>query len=209
MLIYLLVRRQWRGLVGVLIALAATSALSVVAFGPTTFLSYFISNPATKLPSSYFAELGNGSLYAFIWRMSTQYFRNTALAHPLFFMASIFLVGLTIWLAYRLAPSCDEWALTITLSAALLLYPNVGSNYCTTLMAPMLLLWKHRQEFFRSSWLVAAFMTLVFWFLGYRDGWSNFVFVAIVVNWLVFFVLGAWLLKGKAHLGVYQAKHST
>jgi hypothetical protein len=190
--LYLFVNRKWRVIISTLLTIALTSLLSLIVFGPTTFFDFFISNSVTRLPAWYFAELGNGSLYAIIWRLITRYLGggSLGLVQPIFISTSVILIAFTGWLVYRLDSTYDEWALAITLSLALLLYPNVGSNYCVVLMAPLLLLWANRKVLLGGIWSVSAFITLESVLLGYNGGWSNFVFISIALSWLVFSALG-------------------
>lgn len=192
LLVYLFVNRKWRTITSALLTLSLASLLSLIAFGSTTFFDYFTSNPVIRLPAWFFSELGNGSLYAIIWRLITRYLGSGSLGlvQPIFISASIILIAFTVWLVYQLGSSYDEWALAIILSLALLLYPDVGSNYCVALTAPLLLLWTNRKILLGGIWSVAAFITLESALFGYNSGWNNFVFISIALNWLAFSAFG-------------------
>lgn len=188
LLIYVLVLRQWRMFIWSLGTLAVVSLLSMFTFGFQTFVSYFTANPVAKLPSWYFSELANGSLYAILWRA----FGGSALVEPIFIVVALVLTGLTAWLVNRLGVGRSEWALSAILALALLIYPNTGTSYCIVLLASFLLLWTNREKLPGGTWSVAAFAASEALLLNYQYGASNFVFVAILLNWLTLIAASVW-----------------
>ena len=197
--LYLVIKRHWRGIGLTLITLAALSLLSLIAFGWTTFISYFTSNPTSKLPPWFFTELDKGNLYAMIWRLIEKFLGESflGLVLPIFIGISLVLTLVTVWLINQLISVHDEWALATVLSLALFLYPNTGTNYYVTLIAPIFLLWNYKEKMPGGGWSLSIFMALEAAFFAYQRGWSNFVFLGMALGWLALFGFGIVLLMQK------------
>ncbi len=192
--LYPLIRRQW----GMLGAMAATLGMaygvSLAYFGPTTFWSYWMHNPALRLPAEYFGEVGNISLYAFLWRLLHSFSNGQFITTVTFAAVALVMVLLTAWLIYQAQEREPMWALLATLAVALSLYPNTSAHYCLMLL-PVICYWLVRETLNdeanpREALVVVGCLILICWGLGYNDGWSNWGVVALALTWLLAMAMG-------------------
>lgn len=184
---FLVLQRNWRVIVSTLITLAVISLLAVITFGQKTVFSYFTSNPI-----AYYAydDPMNSSLLATVLHLTGYGFNGSSpLFQPAFVILSLVLTSITGWLVFRLGSDRADWALSLTLALALLVCPATLEHYSLLLIAPILLLWGHRQEFIGGVWGVVGFITLEYALIH-----SHYVFMAIALIWCVSAGIGAWMI---------------
>lgn len=178
-LLHPLARRQWRTLVSAILTLTAASALSVLVFGPRTFVAYFTRDPTLGVPPVLYTEAVNQSLLAVILRLSGWTSTGTApIFHPLFLVSALVLTAITLGLVARSDDASDDWGIALTIVLSLLLYPGTLLHYGVLLLVPMLLIWERRGEI-AGAGPVVAFVTLQY-ALAYR-----FTFAATALTWLL------------------------
>jgi hypothetical protein len=195
-LLYLLLRRRWRLIGSTLGMLATIALLTVLVFGPSTFLSYLTANPAAKkVPYTLYVESVNQSLLATILRATGDSFSSASpITQPIFVAPALFLAVITSALIYRMPAKADDWALAFTIPFALLLYPAALVHYSLLLLLPLLLLWRERGQLPISSWGVVAFIALEYGLIG-RGG--SGVFLAVMLSWLALAGISFWCLKAR------------
>lgn len=182
--LYLVWRRNWRVALSTLVALVFITSLAVIAFGPRTSLSYFTSNSIANYP---YDDAISSSLLAAVLQLRGDV-GSTPILQPLFVILSLALTAITGWLVCRLGPDRADWALSLTLALALLVYPATQEHYGFLLIAPMLLLWARRQELVGGVWGVAGFVSLEYALIR-----SHWVFIAIALSWCASAGIGAWM----------------
>jgi hypothetical protein len=197
LLLYLLLRRQWRALVTAGITIAVISILAIIVFSPETFLSYFTAASHTQMPDYVYTESVNQSLLATILRITGYDISNRSpLTQPLFVGLALILTGLTGWLVFRLDMLDAGWALGLTLLLALLVYPATLEHYSVLLIVPMLLLWTHRDEILGGLWSALILITLTYVLIAFSAG--THAFFAILLNWLALTGIMGWTLVRRA-----------
>ena len=196
-LMFLALCRSWRVMVGALMALVAISLLALIVLGPEPFFSYFTARSTANAPASlYIEELGalteqmNQSLLATILRLTNYDFSDgSPLTQPIFVVLGLILTIITGWLVFRLRLDHADWGLSLTLALALLVYPATLEHYSLLLIAPMLLLWAHRQTFIGGVWGVVGFITLEYALIR-----NSYAFVANALAWSVLAGIGVWMI---------------
>jgi hypothetical protein len=191
MLLWVVLRRQWKTLGMMLISGLVAALISMLVFGTATFFSFFTANPITNLSRYMYTMPFNQSLLATLLR-ATQADVNaiTPFLYPPFLIAALVLTGITALCVYRVESNRDEWALAAVLVLGILIYPHVLRYYAVLLMLPVLLVWKEHSRFPGGLWGAAAFITFIFWWVAYRPG--NLVFVSILASWLILIAGMRW-----------------
>jgi hypothetical protein len=189
-LLYPLLRRQWRVIGSAMAALAFVCLLAVLLFGATTFASYLTVNPTMgKTPSFVYSEPVNQSLLATVLRTTGGTGATSPVKEPVFIALAAALTAVTSLLVYRLRAGDPAWALAAMVPLALLLYPGTLEHYSLLLILPFLLLWQRRDQLPIGLWTVVAFITLEYGLIG-RGGRS--IFIAMALCWLLFVGVGFW-----------------
>jgi hypothetical protein len=172
--------------------LAVTSLLAILAFGPTTVFSYLTKNPSATAPAFLYREEGNQSLLGTILRVTQyDYTDSSPLRNPLFIITGALLMFTTLWLVYRQDAVSDELAICLLLALCLLLYPATGDHYSVLLLPSLLLVWSKRQRTIREMLVALGFVTLIYVLVNL---WTNYVFVAELLDWFVLASIGMWLI---------------
>lgn len=176
------------------VTLGVAYGVSLAYFGPTTFWSYWMHNPALRLPAQYFGEVGNISLYASFWRLFHSFSNGQLITGAVFVAVALAMLAFTAWLVQHAQESAGMWALLATMAVALLLYPNTSAHYCLMLL-PLIchLLGREtlgEQVDRREARVVVGCLILICWGLGYNDGWSNWGAVALALTWLLAMAMG-------------------
>jgi hypothetical protein len=192
----LVLQRNWRVTASAAGAVLLISLLTVIAFGAETFRGFFTARPAANLPGDVYADPTNQSLMATVLRLTGEDLHSaTPPFRAVLGALSLLLAGLTGWLAFRLGPDHADWALSLTLTLALLIYPGALEHYSLLLIAPMLLLWGHRREFIGGPWGVIGFMTLEYALIR-----GHYAFMANALIWFVLVGIGVRMIERRAGL---------
>jgi hypothetical protein len=185
-----ILRRQWRS-IGVAVAtLVVAALLTIVVFSPTTFFSYFTNSPTTNTPDHLYSEAHNQSLLGTILRLTSSDSTGASpLRNPPFIVIAAALLAVTLWLVYRHDVVSDELAICLLLVLSLLLYPSTGDHYSVLLIPSVFLVWSKRQRHVAAMLASAAFIALIYVLVNL---WTDYVFVAQVVDWLLLAGIGVW-----------------
>lgn len=191
MLLYPVLKRHWRVLLGFTIALTVASLLTIAVFGSEPFFSYFSQSPGATRPNLVYVESVNQSLLATVLRLTQYDFsQRSPLTQPLFVGLALGLTGVTGWLIYRLDQRDTEWSLAMTLLLSLLLYPGTLIHYSVHLIIPILLLLKYRNQLVLPAWSIIIFITLQYSLTSYLSG----TFIAFLLSWLLVVTIAIWRL---------------
>ncbi len=183
--VYPLIRRRWGVLaMGAAIGGAACGA-TALAFGWPTVRSYFVDNPAGRIPRATFVEAANQSLLATVLRSPPHHTPLLAPARdPVFLALAAGVLCITAWCIARLPrdPRHDELALATAIPAALLVYPGTLTHYSILLLVPLLWLWGRRGNRLPAVLGIAALVGLVAAVVRYRSG--SYAIAANALVWL-------------------------
>jgi len=183
LLLYAVLARRWRAIVGTGVVLAALSALTIAVFGWDTFATYFGHNPVGRMPAEAYTESINQSLLATILRLTGyDVGRSSAILNPVFVVLAGGLGAATAWLGHRAwTAGDDDLALALTIPFGLLVYPGTLAHYSVDLIVPFLLLWSRRQALPGGLAGVVAFLTAEFAIINAK---VELALVGNVVAWL-------------------------
>lgn len=188
-----LLRRHWQTIVGAVLALTVLLLLTIAVFGPGMLLGYITTNATVQdNPSVMYTVSGNQSLLATILR-STEYdfTGRSPLFQPMFIVLALLLTAITGWLVLRMPGPYVKWALALTLSYALLVFPMTQPHYGVLLLPIMLWIWVRRREFLGGVWGAVTFIALEY---GLTGSGHNGTFVANALVWLALVVFGVKVL---------------
>jgi hypothetical protein len=185
-LIYPIMRRQWLSLLGVVLAGFILSTITIIVFGADMFFGYFLNNPIVQhMPPYLYTEEVNQSLLATILRLTNYDFSGPSVyLQPVFFASALIISGVTALLIYRKHHEKDfyaDWALTLTIAYALLIFPKTLFTYSVFLIVPVVMVYTNRKELPANFWLIVVFITTVYVLVSL---WVHFVFVAMLITWI-------------------------
>jgi Glycosyltransferase family 87 len=189
-----LIFRRWRVLLwsigsGVLLALT-----SLLLLGPSTFFSYFLLRPTSRIPGWVYVEWMNQSLLGTILRITHAPIEGGGLArNPLFLFSALALAVATAWLVYRLGPT-SEWGLSLWMLLALIIYPGTLAHYSVMLLPVLLLVWRERDTSPLGVWGTVCFITAIVGLAGFH----SHAFLAYVVCWATLAVLSALMTNSRS-----------
>jgi len=194
-LLYVVLRGQWKSLAIGLLSLIALSAGTILVYGPEMFFDYFLSNPvAEKMPNYLYVEIGNQSLLGVVLRAGNFDFQTgSPILYLPYLIPTILLTAVTAWFVYRLDGAKDELALSLVVVLALIIYPKALWHYSFILLTPLLFVWHERKQFPGGNWGAGVFIALNF-IIVYIDK-GSFTFAAFVMLWAAFAVLAIQHLK--------------
>ena len=178
--VYLLLRRQWKELSGVVLTGAALSALTIGILGPGMFFQYFFDNPiAHQMPASLYSEGINQSLLATVLRtLGTEIDSGHAGIGLAFAIPAVVLTVISGWLIHTRTRNDDELSLAIVLTLSLLLFPKTLSHYSVLLIVPLLFLWSRRESVPGGAIATGCLITAVFALCA-----TDLAFVANLCSW--------------------------
>lgn len=136
--IYVLIKRNWGGILVGIGSVIALMGLSYMIIGHDIFMSYFTDNPVGRVPGYQYSEAANQSLAGFL-------IRNTSLLpygeNPMSSRLYLSILGglslMTTWVVFQLKESQEHWGFWLCVSLALLVYPGTLNNYSTLLILPI------------------------------------------------------------------------
>ncbi len=186
-LIYPILRRSWRSLLGTGVGILVSSAFTILIFGPGMFFGYFTDNPiVSEMPNYLFTEEVNQSLLATILRLTNFDFGNgSPYLQPIFVFAALSLSAITLFLIFFRKDDdklYSDFALALTLTYALLIFPKTLNHYAVLLIVPILVIWENREDIGINPWLIFMFITVEYVLVSLE---GNFVFISFLIAWLV------------------------
>ncbi|MCB9458329.1 MAG: DUF2029 domain-containing protein [Anaerolineaceae bacterium] len=192
MLVFVIIRLQWRLLLSCAATLLVMSLLAMAAFGADMVLQYVFDNPiANQMPLFHYNELVNQSLLATLLRI-TDYDINlySPYSQPIFIVLAAVMTLIVVWLVYRLRDH-DDWLFGVLIAFALLLYPKTLLHYSLLLIVPLCLLLASRARL-PGGWLTVVGAFIIIYFFTWSSPYS--FFIANLVMWLFVVGMGYWWL---------------
>ena len=181
--------KRWRVLLWSLGTGVVLAVASLLLLGPSTFVSYFLLRPTSRIPGWVYIEWMNQSLLGTMLRITHAPIDSGALArNPLFLISAMALTVATAWLVYRLGPT-SEWGLSLWMLLALIIYPGTLAHYSVMLLPILLLAWRERNTSPLGVWGAACFITAMIALAGFH----SHAFLAYVASWLTLAGLAAWM----------------
>jgi hypothetical protein len=182
-ILYSLVRRRFRPIVGAAVFGAISAGAVGMLLGTEVFTSYIWDGPATRVPLAAFVADARQSLFSLTLRATNQDLSaGLPIVHPIFTPVALVLTGVTLWLAASLRKRDEDWAGALILLYGLLMYPGVLVHYSLMLLFPFAVMWKHRAEVPGGMSAVVGIIALCFVFMQ----WSfDYCFAATMLTWLV------------------------
>jgi hypothetical protein len=189
LVLYPVIRRNWR-FIGVMgLCLGVISLLTIVFFGLDNFTSFFIEGVESRVPPGVYTEVTNQSLLATVLRLTDyQIDYGFPLTHPLFLTLAVPLTLFTLWGSYSFMRRRPEWAIALMVTFAILIYPASQSIYSLLLVMPIFLLWQNRHEFPGGVWGMIFFIVIEYYFL------TSATFIAAALMWGVLMLAAARIL---------------
>jgi hypothetical protein len=184
-----LIGRKWRTIAGALASAAALMLASALAFGRHTFFSYFARDPIHAKPDWIYHQVTNQSLLGLVSRMTHATCSGMAcVTNPIFLGCAALLGATTLWLGARLQRAGEEeWALSLYLLLALIVYPVSQMFYSVFLIPPALLIWREHERVRGGPWSASIAIATVYALASLRDG------EATVFAYLLMWIVTAWI----------------
>jgi hypothetical protein len=183
LLIDVLLRREWRTLLAVLVP-------PVIAFGAFLLiqgwpgLMRFVERDPKDIDFAYYDSFFNQSLLGVLLR----WFDSAPLANPIFFPPYVVLSGiLTIATVVVLARLPRDWSalrMSYALILALMVYPGTQMYYSVWLFVPLALMWRERDLLVGGRWAWPLAVALTFGL-----GWSRWNLASHLALWLILTIL--------------------
>lgn len=166
LLLYLLVRRQWRGVLVAAGAGLCIAALTLSVFGAPVFMSYLFDNPALRLSEKLYTQSINQSLIATIIRVFGHDFQAASpLANPIFLVTGGLLSLGSFAALLLLRETHRHWGIAILIPYALIIYPQTLHHYSVLLVLPLLVLYQEyrgaRPRLIGMSALIATVLVVM------------------------------------------------
>lgn len=185
--LYVLLRRHWGTMAGLIGTAAVTSVLALVLFGADTFMSYFNSrNPVfnDSMPAELmYAQPFNQSLVATVSRLTDFEFGGSIspLMQPLVIVGTVILLLGTAFLIMRMDGAGEDWLLVLTMFFGLMVYPHSVGYYAILFLLLFLLLWRERASLPGGLWTALGIVMLLYVIVGYKE--AALVFWAYLIAW--------------------------
>jgi hypothetical protein len=141
--LYPLLRRKWGMIIHMLVAGIVICALTVLAFGPSSFLSFFTEPTLARIPNAVYLQSINQSLLSTVLRMTNyEFVHPEQFRHPLFLAGAAIITASTVWILHRLRSEQPEVMISLTMLLGLLLYPGNLNHYSLVCIIPILFLYR-------------------------------------------------------------------
>jgi hypothetical protein len=194
--LYLLLQRQWKAVAFAAGTYAGLALLALACFGWAPFLTYFVSNPVSRIAGWTVVGHNSVSLLATAFKLSGEVVTAAPLqapwSNPLFLTLASMVLGTTLWLMYRLPRAAaalgEELSLALLIPAALLLYPNTLHHYTVVLVLPLLWIWTRASRLQIAPLAVAAIIGGTYWLELPQGGDLSVLSIALV--WASLGVMG-------------------
>jgi hypothetical protein len=185
-LMYPFLRKHWRTFIGVIVASVVMSGITIMTFGSEMFFGYFSKNPIVlDMPNYMYTEAVNQSLLATMLRITNFSFGTISpYLYPPFIIAALLLTCITSFLVFSKkgeGNSYSDFALALTITFSLLLFPKTLTHYAVLLTVPIIMILTRFEQVNINFWHMLVFITIEFVFVS-LDG--NFVFISILLAWM-------------------------
>ncbi|MGH9904302.1 MAG: glycosyltransferase family 87 protein, partial [Pyrinomonadaceae bacterium] len=141
--LYPLLRRKWGMITQLLVAGIVICALAVLAFGPSSFLSFFTERTLARIPNTVYLQWINQSLLSTVLRLTNyEFVHPEQFRHPFFLAGAAMITASTVWILHRSRSEQTEVMISLTLLLGLLLYPGNLNHYSLVCIIPILFLYR-------------------------------------------------------------------
>jgi len=141
--LYPLLKRKWTMIAMIVLTGTAVCVLTILVFGPSSFISFFTDRRLASTPNIAYLEWPNQSLLATVLRMTKyEFVFPQQYLHPLFITGALVLTATTVWIAYRLRSEHAQSTVALSLLLGLLLFPYTASHYSLVAIVPLLFLYR-------------------------------------------------------------------
>ena len=183
LLIYFVVKRKWRALLTTFASAVVISLISIVLFSPSTFLTYFQANQASKV-SSFVDTTGQGQSLQHFFEYSLQgsIGSNPSLMRILFYVSAAVMIAISAWVLFQADESRLDWKIALLVPLSLAVYPNTGEHYAVVLLPGLLLFWAHRNELPVPPWGAIVFIVVEYALVSVN---ADLSLLMMLLNWLV------------------------
>jgi hypothetical protein len=184
--LFFFLTKNWKAIASFVVSVLIISGISILVVGAETFVSYFIDNPAQRLPVWQFSEDVNQSLNAVLLRANL-----ISLERPhVYLIISAALLTVTYFFSvYLIKRKLGEIVWSLLLLMGLLIYPGTLSYYAVLLLFISFQLFKKEQSLGMDAYLVIP----IIGFLYYLNSIS--VFASICFLLFIVILKSLWLLK--------------
>jgi hypothetical protein len=191
-----LLGRRWRVLAGLLVCTLALLAASAVAFGPGTFAAYFTRDPVGVKPNWIYSQPTNQSLLGLVLRLTGDACSGlSCVTHPIFLAGALVLGVVTFGLAIGLERIREpEWAISLLLLLAMIVYPVSQLFYSILLIPPALLAWRERERVVGGAWTVSIVVGTVFALAAVEGGETTVL--GTLLLWGTMALVAAGIVRG-------------
>lgn len=199
-LLYVVLRRQWHIIAGLIITLIGASLAAALIFGPAVFVHYLTDSSLFSSYGTYRITMPfNQSLLAVLMRLiHADLGQVSPFTHPLYLAIAGFFTAVTAIWVYGLGDKNREWGLALTVVLALLIYPHSLIYYMVLLIVPLALIWSQRQLWPESPGRIIGFIVLESLLLSSP---GEGVFFATLLCWC------ALLLVSGRQFGLFKASN--
>jgi hypothetical protein len=199
--LYPVLKRKWGIIVTMLFAGIGTCGLTMLVFGPSSFVSFFTERKLANTPNIAYLEWPNQSLLATVLRITKyEFVYPEQYRHPLFIAGAIMLTATTVWIVHRLRSEHEQIMISLSLLLGLLLFPYSASHYSLISILPLLFLYKSsfsgmRIQHWRMTrpWAVCLLYVL----------FDVAAFYANLALWVIFVAL--YVIEGKSEANGRQS----
>ena len=172
--LFFLISKNWKPIAYFIVSASIITGISLMVVGVDPFISYFLDNPAQRMPEWQFSEDVNQSLNAVLLRANI-----ISLKKPhVYLIISAILLGLTIlFSSYLVKRKFDDIVWVLLLLVGLLIYPGTLGYYGVLLLFIMFQFFKQEQALGLNSKVVIPLIGLFY----YLDSISVFVSICFLL----------------------------
>jgi hypothetical protein len=175
--LFFLISKNWKPIAYFIVSASIITGISLMVVGVDPFISYFLDNPAQRMPEWQFSEDVNQSLNAVLLRANI-----ISLEKPhVYLIISNILLGLTIlFSSYLVKRKFDDIVWVLLLLVGLLIYPGTLGYYGVLLLYIMFQFFKKEQALGLNSKVVIPLIGL-FYYLDSISVFASICFLLFIV----------------------------
>jgi hypothetical protein len=199
--LYWVLRGKWKASAIAIGAYVVLALLAVALFGWTSFSTYFVSSPLSRMSGWAIVGHISQSLLATVLRargvVPTSETLDAPWFDPLFVIVAVAVLTGTLllmhWVLRFGGELGSELALAIMMPTALLLYPNTLHHYTTLLLLPLVWMWARAAELAISPLIAAGIIAASYWLVLVRGGLVSILAIGLV--WCTLSIFGLRLIR--------------